>query len=502
MTSVGLSLLQNNYSDVSTNIGHYLYYAKENPYSFFFYVLRRNTNFFSTNINIYNETIPINNLGNNLGTNLNLKDNISGDVDLLSNLYISFYLPDIYSSDKYKFKWVDNIGALLIREAVFKINSLDIDSFTGEWLCVWNELSSPVKDNFNKMAGNIPETTNPKSTDNIIRIKNNIISDFDYPSSDKNNENNPPSIPAKWVTVQLPFWFTKAPNLALPIFGLVWSNNQYNLNITFTDIEKLYTVYSDIYNMNISPSHYNILHNEKISINNFTKGNTSLININIMATCVILDSYEKNKLSERCNSGSGVEYLYESLRIKKDTFNHKIKGNIVIEVPPKFLIKELIWTLKRTDSLTNFNDALNYSYSIPFNNEKSIMSKASITWRTNTYLETMDSFYFNQIQPYQYLKTIPKQGIYLYSFSLLPDKTIHSGSYNSSTSGTSYGNNDMKIHLNFNDYQYSILDRMWEKKFGKKYNEDNSVNIENTLYITEYNFLVIIQNIFYLKFLN
>jgi hypothetical protein len=156
--------------------------------------------------------------------------------------------------------------------------------------------------------------------------------------------------------------------------------------------------------------------------------------------------------------------------------------------------------LKRSDSLTNFNDALNYSYSIPFNNEKSIMKAASITWRnSNTYLEENGSFYFNQIQPYQYFKTIPKQGIYLYSFSLLPDKSIHSGSYNSSSSSIDEG---MKINMSFNNYEPSILDKMWEKKFNRKYIDNYTVNIDNTLYLAEYNFLIILNNIIKKKYVN
>jgi hypothetical protein len=490
MTSVALSLLQNN---KTTSIGTDLYDTLSPKFSFFKYVLRRNTNFFSTHINICNETINLNNLDKLI--EIDIKKQISGDVDLLNNLYISFYLPDIYSNDKYKFKWVENIGAILIKEAIFTINGQDIDSLTGEWLCVWNELSSPVVDDFNKMAGNIPEINNPKSSNNIIRIKNNIINDFDYPSSDMNN----PSIPGKWVSVQLPFWFTKAPNLALPIFGAVWSENTYYLKITFTNIEKLYTVYSDIYNMNISPSHYNSLYNEQISILNFTKKDTvPLLKINIIATCIILDISEKTELANNCFNG--IEYLYESFRILNNSYNNSITGNIVINIPPKFLINKIIWTLKRSDSLTNFNDALNYSYSIPFNNEKSIMKAASITWRnSNTYLEENGSFYFNQIQPYQYFKTIPKQGIYLYSFSLLPDKSIHSGSYNSSSSSIDEG---MKINMSFNNYEPSILDKMWEKKFNRKYIDNYTVNIDNTLYLAEYNFLIILNNIIKKKYVN
>jgi hypothetical protein len=45
--------------------------------------------------------------------------------------------------------------------------------------------------------------------------------------------------------------------------------------------------------------------------------------------------------------------------------------------------------------------------------------------------------------------------------------------------------------MNLNSYQPSILDDMYEKKFNNKYNKKYNVSIYNTLYITEYNFLII-----------
>jgi hypothetical protein len=487
MTDTTLSILKNN---TSTNIGQDLYDTTQPQFSFFKYVLRRNTNFFTANFDIYNKTHNITNL-NNINDRIELKKEIGGDIDLLSNLYISFYLPNIYSNNKYKFKWVDNIGALLIKNAIFTINNQEIDSFTGEWLCVWNELSSTVKDSFNKMSGNTKETIN--TNQNIIRIKNNIINENDYISSDKNNLNNSPSIEGKWISVKLPFWFSKAPNLALPIFGKVWENNSFYLNITFENIENLYIVYSDVYNMNISPSHYNNLHKENISINNFI--NNINFNVKIIASCIILDNNEKYCLANSCGA-SELVYLYETVRIKSDIFDAGSTGIRKIDIDPKFLIKELIWTLKRSDTITNFNDTLNYSYNIPFNNDKGILKNAYINWGNLEVISQQDAFYFNKIQPYQYHNTIPKEGIYSYSFSILPEKSIHSGSYNSASS--------VKININmtFNSYEPSILDDMYQKKLNKKYIDNYRADIRSTVYITEYNFLQIYANNIQLRYKN
>ena len=490
MTNVLLNLLNINKIN---NLGQDLYNDLQPQFSFFKYVLRRNTNFFSGNINIYNNTANITNL-DRLNLDIKLKDVINGDIDLLSDLYISFYLPDIYSNSKYKFKWVENIGALLIKEAIFTINSIDIDSFTGEWLCVWNELTSTNKDTFNKMTGNGIDINNPRTSENIIRIKNNIISDFDYPSSDKNNPNNPPSIPGKWISVQLPFWFTKAPNLALPIFGNIWQNNEFNIKISFENIEKLYTIYSDVYNMNVSPSYYNSLHNDNISIENFLKNNNILINI--ITTVILVDVNEKISIDNSCKSANGLIFLYEKVKKKTKEFEPLSTALRTISIEPGFLIKEILWTLRRSDCISKFNDTLNYSYNIPFNNENSILKKASIDWEGLEFMIETDSYYYNKIQPYQYHNAMPKQGIYIYSFSLLPSKSIHSGSYNSS-----YNSKDgININMHFNEYKPSVLDNMYQKKFNNSYINNNTVNIESVLYIIEHNFLQISQYIIGLRF--
>jgi hypothetical protein len=461
-------------------------------FSFYKYVLRRNTNFAIGNIELFNETFNISTMHNlQNGKSIELNSEFE-NLDLLSNIFLSFKLPDIYSSDLYKFKWVENIGSLLIKRITFLINDQDIDSITGEWLCIWNELTLPVKDNYNKISGNIPEMSNPRTIEKIIRIRNNIISDFDYLSSDKNNPNNAPSIKSKWICVPIPFWFTKAPNLALPVFQNILDKNIIRINILFEDIEKLYTVYSDIYNMNISPSYYNDLYNTKITINNFINNNN--IGVRLDASCILLDTQEKENLANICSNSGSQEYLFETIKINSGDFTEGTTSISKVDINSSFLVKEIVWTLKRGDAIYNFNDILNYSYSIPFDNEKSIMKDALLKWNNESITNTFNSYYFNHIQPYLYHSAVPKQGIYLYSFSILPEKSIHSGSYDAAKL-------NLSINMTFNKYEESVLDAMYEKKFNRNYKlSSNNKDIKYTLYIIQYNFLTINANFIDKKF--
>ena len=447
--------------------------------SFFNYAYKKHTNFAIENIICYfdNNSGSIISMHNNTITASLLKNS---DVDLLSNLYLVFKLPNIYSDDKFKFKWVENVGSLLINEAILKIDGQDIDIITGEWIVVWNELSMPVKDGFNNMTGNVSELTNPRKKETTIRIKNNIISEYDYPPSNINS----PSIKERYISVPLPFWFSKNPSLAIPILKFC-SSRKLEVSIKLENIEKLYTVYSDIYNMNISPLYYNDLYRDRpnISISNFTKNGDLAFFSYIEATYIVLDCYERQMILNT----SITEYLIETVSNKKDTLSSGGEDSIrTIDISSHILVKEIIWTLNRKDSVDKFNNVCNYTYSIPNNNENSIMKKAHILWGKGTVkrIEDRDSYYYNNIQPYQHHSTIPRQGIYSYSFSLFPEKWFPSGCYNGSGI-------EALLVITFNNYIPSVIDELYMKKFNTLYKDKNTNDMIITIYRVEYNILII-----------
>lgn len=459
--------------------------------SFYNYVYRRHTNFAIENIMLTFETIP--SLLSNMHISNDFSVNLASipDVNLLSNLHLIFKLPAVYSTNKYKFKWIENIGALLIKKANIIINNTIIDTITGEWLVIWNELSMPVKDNFNNMTGNIEALNNPRKPETTIRIRNNVINSYDYLSSDRNSPNAIPSINSRDVIIPLPFWFSKNPSLALPIFKLS-ASNRIILKIEFENIENLYTVYSPIYNMNVSPTFYNIVHNEKININTFIK--QDVFRSHVEAFYVILDQAEYNEISNTAFK----DYLIESISVISNNFNASIAETVNnITINSKLGVKEIIWTLKRADSVDNFNDILNYTYSIPRNNEKSIMKTARLNWDINSgsyiysRVEEKESHFYNAIQPYQYHSAIPRQGIYLYSFSLYPEKWFPSGFYDGSYS-------KMILSMTFNKYENNFIDTIYDKQSFV----NNKDKIYSTVYVVEYNILTMINNNIGLKYAN
>jgi hypothetical protein len=464
-------------------------YIVANPsISFFNYVYRKHTNFAIENLTLTFETIP------SLLTNMHISNDYTvnltsrADVDLLSNLYLIFTLPAIYSDAVYKFKWIENVGSLLIKSANFQIGKVIIDTITGEWLVIWNELTLPVKDSFNDMTGNVPALNNPRKPETTIRIRNNIISDYDYLSSDGNT----PSINSRILCIPLNFWFTKNPSLALPIVKLVGNySNDIKLKIEFEDIENLYVVYSDIYNMHISPRFYNYMHNERIDITKFIRQNAFVAHVE--ATYIILDTAERGVLINSCTQN----YLIEKLSIKSDQFTASVANTVnTITIQSQLGIKEIIWTLKRGDVVDNFNDYFNYTYSIPKNNEKSIMKNAKLIWDGGSgnpffRVEEKEAYFYNKLQPYQHHTAIPMQGIYVYSFSLYPEKWFPSGFYNGAFVKTI-------LSMTFNSYENNYIDTIYAKKSYTGSNKKIYCNV----YVLEHNVLEIINGNIGLKFAN
>ena len=130
------------------------FYLTGNPQiSFFKTVYRRYTNFAMDYVRID----PDGNIGLSETEVVTYKFKIERNADLISNIYFSFTLPDIYSGNGTDFRWIKNIGFNIISKVSMYIGGSLIDEHYGEWFDIWNELTieESKKENFNKMIGNI-----------------------------------------------------------------------------------------------------------------------------------------------------------------------------------------------------------------------------------------------------------------------------------------------------------------------------------------------------------
>lgn len=400
-------------------------YLMGNPQiTFFRMVYRRHTNFSMESIKQYFSNKS--ELTNDGVTKITCKIDRHGD--LVSNIYFSFVLPDIYSDEVYAFKWIKNIGINIIREVNISVGGNIIDRQYGEWLHIWNELTLTVdkQDIYNKMTGNTKEYYDPANANDRID---------DYPSQTKDSDI--PSIYGRRLYVPLQFWFNRNPGLAIPLIALQY--HFIEINIELRSIKELYVLKSN----DISQSEYiapDMTMQDQI-ISNFIKDGVKVNEITglgvftgfdiaayLEVNYIFLDNDERNKFAELSH-----EYLIEQIyRTEKIGINGSSGFDLLLQHP----VKELIWVTKRNDlelrndwnNYTNLDDN-NIQIDTPF---KNILLNAKITFNGIDRIETKDADYFNLIQPYQHHTRGPKEGVYVYSFSIDPEKYQPSGSCNMS----------------------------------------------------------------------
>lgn len=447
------------------------HYLTGNPQiSFFKMVYRRYTNFSMESIITYFE-------GNDnllLNGNITLIAKIQRIGDLISKMYLVFTLPDIYSGSNngtdYEFKWIKNIGTNIIDNVRVLLNGNVIDRHYGEWLNIWHELKlkDSEKHSYNSMIGNLAELYDPKNSPGNLNSNGQKI----YP----NSSSTIPSIPGRKIYVPLPFWFTQNPGLALPLLALQYTDME-----VYVDLRPINDLFTVIETDNTSPNfNKRVKPNENHNIGTFLAAGNNVSNLDIKpyleSNFIFLDVEERNKFA-----GAEHNYLIETVR-RVNSPGHNNFANIKLEL--QHPVKELVWVGKRddVDERNDWNNYSNWIYegipSYRFANYQTIYnygrrengnnfypdpSDSVQNWQNYTYLkediitdaklllngmdrfDAKDNIYFKHLQPFQHYQNSVKNGIFLYSFSINPDKFQPSGSCNMSRV------NNISIQFNINN---------------------------------------------------
>lgn len=394
--------------------------------SYFKAVYKRHTNFAMESVRQSFLTAPV--LSATTTTTVTCR--ISRIGDLLGDVHFNFRLPNIYSSDVHRFRWIRNIGEYIIHKYSLRMDSQLIDEGYGEWIEVWNELSLPAGKRvaYDEMIANVPEVTNPVGANTFAIIENNNLSYTYYNTSTSSTS---PSIDERRVIVPLPFWFTKNPALALPLVALQYQN--VDIILELRALEDLYQVYDDVNDVYVSPSKYRETHigqSDTVSIGNFLTPvgqppAISTLNLDAYMECnfIFLDDTER-----RIIAGSTLDYLVERVyRTEESGISNQAMVTLQISNP----VKEIVWFARRGDA-KSWNDWKNFTATYPENKRFPIISTAKMLWNGMERMEEKPGDYYNKIQPYQHHSNCPRQGIYCYSFALHPEKWQPSGSFNAS----------------------------------------------------------------------
>ena len=318
--------------------------------------------------------------------------------DLVQQIYFVFELPDIARNDM-GFRWIPYVGEAIIDNYYVTIGGSLVDRQYGEFLHVSNMLSMDhdKRNIYDRMIGNVPELIEPD--------RNSVY----FTQS--------PAVPSRKIHVPLNFWYNRDPGSSLPLVCLQYSETE--IVIELRPLFHLYKVYGRA-PLSGRPSEalQNLVYN---GITSWLRSNEVVdIKAYLEVNYYFVDTMEREQIAYNSH-----EYIVEqTVRIERFGLLENTMFEMILQNP----VKEFIWVLKRSDrNLTNdWFDFLDYD-------GKHIMKAAKLVFNGMDRIDMKDVGYFGNIQPFQHHKANPKEGVYVYSFSLYPDDiTQPSGSCNMS----------------------------------------------------------------------
>ena len=369
-------------------------YLTGNPQiTFFKVVYRRHTNFAIEAI----QQTPTG--SNSLGSRVSFQ--ITRNGDLIHRVY--FYGKIAATGDV---ALVPNFGHKLLKTIELEIGGQRIDKHYSEWLYIWNELSLPIgkRDGYNVMVGA-----------NGRNIATKLATGAKYE-----------------LYVPLEFWFCRNVGLALPLIALQY--HEVKINIEYE---------SDVLMIDKTATNFTIQEEERTIANNMIylandqlTGSVKLEEATLWVDYIFLDTDERRRFAQLSH-----EYLIEQLQF---TGADSITGGTTdsmksIRMNFNHPCKELVWTIKKTDTGVYWNNYSTAGGTSVANNDHldsaNPVTNAKIMLNGNDRFATRKGDYFSLVQPYQHHENTPDkyhQGINVYSFALKPEEHQPSGTLNMS----------------------------------------------------------------------
>ena len=174
-------------------------------------------------------------------------------AELLMGTYLAVNLPDIYSPilppnsctqgsvqgwAPYEFKWIKNLGAMMINRIRFTIGGTLIQEMSGyEIVALANrDLSATQKSKWDQMIGNIPELYDPANA----LGRNNFYPNAVYTPQSSDIPGAEPSIRGRQIHVPIPIWWGLNSQQAFPLVSLQY--NELHIEVTLRPIQELFQI--------------------------------------------------------------------------------------------------------------------------------------------------------------------------------------------------------------------------------------------------------------------
>ena len=358
-----------------------------------------------------------------------------------------------------KFAWTRYIGYALIKETTFEIGGKLIDRQYGEWLYIWEQLTTRQDIGSDKLTGNIPylyEFTNGKSAaDLFIPLKYYF---------NRNNGLALPLIALASVDIKITFTFRRAeecyslgPTHSIKLDSDICPFKPGDYIAQTIGCETIYGYYTHFDYLSKRLSYIKICSPTAVK-RDFEPGYCIYNPITQISTMpVACEAYESTHMLPICfvNSWLYVNYIFldsdERLKFARSTHEYlmeQIQYNQLIGIQSPNIGQNLnlshpckshYW-IAQLDSLVGprtINDRFNFTSSpVRFPCGKfygrDLVRKARLLLNGNNRFKTRSADFFNLTEPYSRHYRGPVPGINMYSFCFNPEESQPSGTCNMS----------------------------------------------------------------------
>lgn len=296
-------------------------------------------------------------------------------ADLLMDAYLCINLPHIWSPIHqplsgssfypYEFKWIKNIGCMMIEEVQFTIGGQIIQKFSGDYLhnMVERDFDSSKKELFNRMTANVPEINDPAQA--LSRFGN-------YPNAWPGQSDiiPEPSIRERKLTIPLNLWFMMASKMALPLASL--KHSEVKINITIRPVQDLFTILdvggatgTERIRPNFDDtlhSFYRFVHPPPLPSSSTTLAEYDdqrtiwTTDVHLLTTYAFLGETEVRMFENQ-------EQTYLIKEVHENSFKN-IVGTTKVDLKSMGLVSDWTWYLRRTDVIlrNEWSNYTNWSY--------------------------------------------------------------------------------------------------------------------------------------------
>jgi hypothetical protein len=165
-------------------------------------------------------------------------------AELLLDTYIVITLPTIWSTiipprdingvwAPYDFRWIENLGTMMIKEINISVGGQLLQSFTGKYLLalVQRDFSESQKQKYDEMTGNTKELNDPGNAFSRVNVYPNA---YYVPPNEGGAE---PSIRGRKLFIPINSWFTLSNKMAFPLISLQY--NELHIDVTLRAVRDL-----------------------------------------------------------------------------------------------------------------------------------------------------------------------------------------------------------------------------------------------------------------------